>query len=121
MKHTVYLVEWGDAFIDTDDFDVEDAKTTEPVYRTSVGFLIAKNQHGYVLATDEYREEKDGVAAKMFIPHGMVIRATKLVPKTKSRRYKACPSSTPPAPSPVETPGETDRALSGQEGGRTRR
>ncbi len=70
--HKIVVVEWGDAFIDTEDFDPEDAESTEPVYRKTVGFLIAKNQHGYVLATDVYDKKSDGAAAKMFIPHGMV-------------------------------------------------
>lgn len=69
----IVVVEWGDAFIDTDDFDVEDAASTEPVYRKTVGYLVAKNQHGYVLATDLYRDPKDGVAGKLFVPHGMVM------------------------------------------------
>jgi hypothetical protein len=72
MRHKVLAVLWGDAFIDTDDFDQDSADTTEPVWRTTVGFLVAKNQHGYVLATDEYLDPEDGVNAKMFIPHGMV-------------------------------------------------
>lgn len=72
QRHRVVVVEWGDAFIDTDDFDNKDAVKTQPVWRKTVGFLIAKNQHGYVLATDEYNKKSDGVAAKMFIPHGMV-------------------------------------------------
>ena len=72
MRHKVVAVLWGDAFIDTDDFKEEDADKTEPVWRTTVGFLICKNQHGYVLSTDEYQKEEDGVNAKMFIPKGMV-------------------------------------------------
>jgi len=72
------IIEWGDAFIDTDDFNVEDAADTEPVYRSTVGFLVMKNQHGYVLATDKYKDPKDGVAAKMFIPHGMVVSVTEV-------------------------------------------
>ena len=67
----VVVVEWGDAFIDTDDFDPEEARSTEPVVRSTVGFFIAKNQHGVVLATDVYRDESE-VAAKMFIPNGMI-------------------------------------------------
>ena len=70
-------MEWGDAWIDTEDFDIEDAMDTEPVYRKTVGFLIAKNQHGIVLATDLYKDPKDGAAAKMFIPNGMVMKVTK--------------------------------------------
>lgn len=72
MRHTVVAVTWGDAFIDTEDFDKKDAKKTKPVMRTTVGFLIAENDEGLVLATDEYKKKSDGVNAKMFIPWGMV-------------------------------------------------
>jgi len=74
----IVVVEWGDAFIDTEDFDPKEASKTKPVYRRTVGFLIAKNQHGYILATDEYKKKSDGVAAKMFIPHGMVTGVTEV-------------------------------------------
>jgi hypothetical protein len=74
----VLVVKWGDAFIDTDDFKTKDAEATEPVWRYTVGFLIAKNQHGYVLATDLYEKKSDGAAARMFIPHGMVVGVKKL-------------------------------------------
>lgn len=77
-KRKIVIVTWGDAFIDTDDFDPKDAHKTQPVYRSTVGFLIAKNQHGYVLSTDVYKKKEDGVAAKMFIPHGMVVDVTEL-------------------------------------------
>ena len=77
MSRTVLKIEWGDAFIENDDFTQEEADATEPVYRTSVGFLISKNQHGYVLATDVYRDSAE-VAARMFIPHGMVVSVKEL-------------------------------------------
>ena len=76
MVYRIVVVEWADAFIDTEDFDPEDAAKTEPVYRKTVGFLISKNQHGYVMATDVYRDSTDGVAGKLFIPHGMVLGVT---------------------------------------------
>lgn len=75
MKYSIVVVDWADAFIDTEDFDPEEAQTTEPVYRSTVGYLIAKNQHGVVLATDVYRDEKE-VAAKMFVPNGMIMKIT---------------------------------------------
>jgi hypothetical protein len=78
VPSSVIVVKWGDAFIDTDDFKVEDADKTEPVWRYTTGFLIAKNQHGYVLATDLYEKKSDGAAARMFIPHGMVVGVKKL-------------------------------------------
>lgn len=79
----VYVVSWGDAFIETDDFDPQEAQDTKPIYRKTVGFLIAKNQHGYVLATDTYDNESE-VAAKMFIPHGMVTDVTELFTRVKT-------------------------------------
>lgn len=72
------VIEWGDAFIETDDFSIEEAQDTKPVYRRTVGFLVAHNQHGYVLATDKYEDEADGVAGRMFIPKGMVVSVTQL-------------------------------------------
>jgi hypothetical protein len=80
MHYPIIVVDWGDAFIDTDDFDVKDAKNTRPVMRRTVGFLIAKNKYGYVLATDEFAKKKDGVSAKMFVPLGMVKRVTQMTP-----------------------------------------
>jgi hypothetical protein len=80
LRHKIVVVWWGDAFIDTDDFDEKDAKKTEPVWRKTVGFLIARNQHGIVLATDEYDKKSDGVNAKMFIPEGMVKEVQELWP-----------------------------------------
>jgi len=68
----VVVVYWGDAWIDTEDFTIEEAQDTKPVYRKTVGFLIAKNQHGVVLATDVYLEKDLGVSARMFIPTGMI-------------------------------------------------
>ena len=72
MTDKIVVVQWGDAFIDTDDFDPKKATDTHPVYRKTVGFYIAKNQHGIVLATDLYAKKEDGAAAKMFIPWGMI-------------------------------------------------
>ena len=69
--YKIVLISWGDAFIEADDFDPIEAKATTPVYRKTVGFLIAKNQHGYVLATDIYDGGTEA-AAKMFIPKGVV-------------------------------------------------
>lgn len=74
------VVEWGDAFIETHDFDPKEAAGTEPIWRKTVGFLITENKHGYVLATDEYNDPKAGVAARMFVPHGMVRSVTVLIP-----------------------------------------
>lgn len=71
-RDVVVIVEWGDAFIDCEDFSLKDAEATTPVFRKTVGFYIAKNQHGIILATDLYKKKEDGMAARMFIPWGMV-------------------------------------------------
>ena len=73
MKDKVVVVHWGDAFIDNDDFKLADAKDTKPVYRRTVGFLLAKNQHGHVLCTDLYDDTPEA-ASKMFIPKGMITK-----------------------------------------------
>ena len=72
MTDPIVVVHWGDAFIDTDDFDLKDVEDTKPVYRKTVGFCITKNQHGIVLATDLYAKKEDGASGQMFIPWGMV-------------------------------------------------
>ena len=74
----VVVVEWGDAFIDSEDFSIEEAQKTEPVYRKTVGFFIARNKYGIVLATDLYADPEDGAAGKLFIPLGMVLRVYEL-------------------------------------------
>jgi hypothetical protein len=78
-KFKVVCIQWGDAFIDPKDFTEEEAKETEPVYRKTVGFLIAKNQHGYILSTDVYDNDPE-IAGKMFIPKGMAVKVTQLWP-----------------------------------------
>ena len=95
MSYSVWVVKWGDAFIETDDFTQEDADATAPVVRTTAGFLIAKNQHGYVLATDVYEKKEDGVAARMFVPHGMVIEAKEMAPAPKRKGRKVTPKVQP--------------------------
>jgi hypothetical protein len=83
VRHKVVVITWGDAFIDTDDFTQEDADATAPVMRSTAGFLVAKNQHGYVLATDEYGKDEDGVAARMFI------KEMAPAPKRRSRKVNS--------------------------------
>ena len=78
MRCPVVVIDWDDAFIETDDFSSTDAAKTKPCRRRTVGFLVAKNQHGYVLATDEYAKKADGYAARMFIPLGIVTKVTSL-------------------------------------------
>lgn len=70
----VVVISWGDAFIDTQDFTLKEAEDTIPVNRKTVGFLIAKNQHGYVLATDTYDLQPTTFHGQLFIPKGMTTK-----------------------------------------------
>lgn len=73
VRAPVYLVTWDDAFVDTHDFDEDEAKETVAVRRTSVGFLVAETEKGVILASDEYEKEEDGYHTRMFIPQGMIV------------------------------------------------
>lgn len=70
--YRIAVISWGDAFIESDDFTYEEAVSTEPVWRSTVGYLICRNRYGYILATDVYSDIEE-IAGKLFIPHGMVL------------------------------------------------
>ena len=72
MRHKVAVVSWDDAFIDTDDFTEKQATKTKGVLRHTVGWHIAENDAGIILATDYYDKKKDGFNSRMFIPWGWV-------------------------------------------------
>jgi hypothetical protein len=69
----VVEVLWGDAWVDTDDITVAKAVKSKPVYRRTVGFLVADNEDGLVLVTDCFEDNEKEVNTPMFIPHGMVV------------------------------------------------
>ena len=75
MKDRMRIVEikWGDAWVDTDDFTLVDAKKLEPVIRTTIGFLIAENDKAVVLCTDVYEKDKKTINTPMIIPVDMII------------------------------------------------
>ena len=54
----VVEVKWGDAWVDTDDFSLTDAKKLKPIVRSTIGFLITENKEVVVLCTDFYEKEK---------------------------------------------------------------
>lgn len=65
-------VRWDDASISTSDFTRKDAVKTKPVDRWTTGYLIEETDDAVVLATDYYVRKKDGFAAKMVIPWGVI-------------------------------------------------
>ena len=74
MKDRMKIVEikWGDAWVDTDDFTLVDAKKLEPVIRTTIGFLVAETDKAVVLCTDTYEKDKKTINTPMVIPIDMI-------------------------------------------------
>ena len=77
-------VQWGDAWIDTDDYTFEEAKKLTPVIRKTIGYLINTTDDCLILATDLYKQSKspsikeNTINTPMVIPWGMVLEWTKL-------------------------------------------
>ena len=69
----VVEVKWGDAWVDTDDFSLTDAKKLKPVVRSTIGFLITENKEVVVLCTDFYEKEKKIINTPMVIPRDMIL------------------------------------------------
>ena len=78
-EFSIVEVQWGDAWIDTDDYTFEEAKKLTPVIRKTIGYLINITDECIILATDIYKEskspeiEKNTINTPMVIPWGMVI------------------------------------------------
>lgn len=78
-------VQWGDAWIDTDDYTFEEAKKLTPVIRKTIGYLVSTTDDCIILATDLYKRDKppsikgrwesdkSTINTPMVIPWGMVI------------------------------------------------
>ena len=76
-------VEWEDAWIDTEDHLIDEAKKLKPILRSSVGYLVADNDNEIILSTDRYHSKKETeyVNAVMVIPKGMVTRYWEIIPQ----------------------------------------
>ena len=66
-------VKWGDAWIDTSDFSLADAKKLKAIVRTTAGFLIEENSEVVVLCTDFYEKDKKTINTPMVIPRDMIV------------------------------------------------
>jgi hypothetical protein len=75
----VVEVRWGDAWVDTSDYSLEEAKKFSPIIRKTIGYLVHVTDEHLILATDLYEESKTPEISKntintpMVIPLGMVI------------------------------------------------
>lgn len=72
MNYPVVIVEWDDAHASHDDISPEDAVHVEPYRTISVGFLIARNEHGVVLGYDLHPNDPN-IQGYSFIPNGMIV------------------------------------------------
>ena len=69
---SIVEVHWGDAWIETADYSLKDAKKLSPVLRKTIGYLIGTSIDCIILATDLYNKEKDTINTPMIIPWGTV-------------------------------------------------
>ncbi len=75
----VVEVWWADAWIDTKDYSLEEAKKLSPVMRKTIGYLVNTTDNCIILATDLYKDsktpeiEENTINTPMVIPWGMVI------------------------------------------------
>lgn len=67
-------VKWVDAFIDTSDLSIKEAKKLKPITRFTVGYLIAENEDCLILSTDYFPKKKTvkEISATMVIPTGWI-------------------------------------------------
>lgn len=64
---------WDDAHVTLDSTTLKKARKIKPMRTRSVGYLMAENEHGLVMASDVYEETPKDGAVVNFIPWGMVV------------------------------------------------
>ncbi len=65
-------VTWLDAHVTTSDMSVKKAQRQKPVRTITVGYLVAENEHGVILAADIYPDDPKNVKIVNFIPWGVI-------------------------------------------------
>lgn len=73
-QRRIVEIVWDDAHCTLDSADEEELELTEPCTTRSVGWVMAVNQHGYVIAMDTWYDPRFAKAGgtHAFIPHGMI-------------------------------------------------
>ena len=64
---------WDDAHVSTGETTVKKAQKVKPIRTSTVGYLVADNDDGLVIATDTYPKDKKTARIINFIPHGMIV------------------------------------------------
>ncbi len=77
----IFQVHWDDAWVDTKDVAIAEAKEKfKSVKRKTIGYLVDnKKPEGITLATDLFDNEKDMMHCAMFIPWGIIREVYELV------------------------------------------
>ena len=91
-KPRLEIVVWNDAHASTSTTDVKAAALLKPILTYSVGFVVAENQHGVVLASDLYHDHPGEAYGPMFIPHGIIINRWAVALPRCFPKLKATPS-----------------------------
>lgn len=63
---------WGDAHVSTNDISIKKACNVAPIMTVTVGFLVAENDKGVVVAMDRWPKLPKEVKVHTFIPWGMI-------------------------------------------------
>lgn len=66
-------VVWDDAHCSTEDITIKQARKVKPVRTNTIGYLVAENEEGLVLATDRYPKQPKFAKVHNFVPWGMVV------------------------------------------------
>lgn len=76
----IVVVVWDDAHCNLDSASDDDLAKTEPCRTRSVGWLVAENQHGVVIAMDrwDFKPFTKDSGNYAFIPHGMIVETKEL-------------------------------------------
>lgn len=91
-KPRLEILVWDDAHASTSTTDFKAAALLKPVRTYSVGFVVAENQHGVVLASDLYHDHPGEAYGPMFIPLGMIVKRMKV---TLPKGFPTLPASPP--------------------------
>lgn len=74
MSLPIVEVRWMDAWIDTSDASIKEARKSKPVERFTVGYLVEETDECLILSTDYFprKGRTKEVSALMIIPWGMI-------------------------------------------------
>ena len=76
----IVIAVWDDAHASHDATTEEEAHEIAPVRTYTVGWVLARNQHGIVLTPDLYDDPDMGAGGNYFIPWGMVVKVIECIP-----------------------------------------